>query len=251
MTRDEIFAAWSPPGAIWSNWTKPALFARLPCEVSATDGGANLDVSWAPPLAERVALIVDLPGAISVRCGLALASLGYRPVPLFNAVPPPAGSAAASVVDVEPILNALQQGAQRLQELSIPTEAPPAFLMDANRQANEQPLLPGTFDNRSVVFVSDFPSAARLTGQGIARALLVREHAAGLEADLTYALQIWKRGGIDLSAKWLENSDLPTAFNLPRPSFWSGLRLRLADLFGLRRNAAGEFGEFIPRAAGG
>ncbi len=29
MTREELYEIWAPPGATWSAWAKPALFATL------------------------------------------------------------------------------------------------------------------------------------------------------------------------------------------------------------------------------
>jgi hypothetical protein len=228
---------------------KPAPFAHLPRDSSPLDSPST-DVSWAPPSSERAAIVVDLPGGTSVQCGLALAAMGYRPVPLFNAIPPPMADVAA-VVNVDSILSTLQDGAERLRELPLPTEAPPAFLLDADRQAAPGPVMTGMFDNRSVAFVTDFPSATRLAANGITRALLVRNQLAGMGADQTYALQLWRQGGMNLSAKWITKPDGPTPLTLPRPSIWAGIQQRLEILFGFRRNAAGEFGEFIPQSAGG
>jgi hypothetical protein len=251
MTRDQIFDAWAPPGAPWSGWVKPAPFAHLPREQPAVvDTVAPNSLPWVPSLAANSAVVVDLPGALSVLWGLALAAIGYRPVPLFNAIPPPAPE-AVSVVNIVPTLLALQTGTDRLRGLTLPADAPPAFLIDSDRQATQNPPLPGTFDNRSVVFVTDFPSAARLAGYRITSALLIRESAAGLGDDLRLALQTWQKEGIVLTAKWLAEPGGPVTWTLPRPSWLAGLRQRLRVFFGFRRNPSGEFGEFIPHAAGG
>jgi hypothetical protein len=251
MTRDEIFEIWAPPGAPWSGWVKPAPFAHLPREQPANvDPVAPTQFPWIPPPAGNSAIVVELPGALSVNYGLALAAIGYCPVPLFNAIPPPTPDGIA-VVNVAPTLTALQNGAEIRRSAHLPADAPPAFLTDFDRQATHNPPLPGTFDNRSVVFVTDFPSAARLTGYGITSALLVRESASGLGDDLRLALQMWQKEGITLTAKWLSESNGPVPLRLPRPSWLAGLRHRLRVFFGFRRNPSGEFGEFIPHAAGG
>lgn len=250
MTRDEIFETWAPPGAPWSGWVKPAPFAHLPSEFPPIDPSPAADVAWASP-PKRMAIVVDLPGAASVQYGLALAAVGYRPVPLFNAIPPPTPD-AIPVVKVAPILAALQQGAEVLRGIAVTTDAPAAFLLDADRPATHNPPLPGAFDNRSVVFVTDFPSAGRLAAQGLTSALLVRESGSGLGDDLRYALQTWDKQGVAIvSAKWLAEPGGPVPFTLPRRSWWAGLRLRCRTLFGFRRNPSGEFGEFIPHATGG
>ena len=48
-----------------------------------------VNLSWSPAIDEKVAVVLDLPGAEGVRVGLELAARGYRPVPLYNAVPLP------------------------------------------------------------------------------------------------------------------------------------------------------------------
>jgi hypothetical protein len=251
MTRNEIFDAWAPPAATWSGWVKPAPFAHLPREQPPAVDTVAPDLSpWIPLPAVKSAIVVDLPGVLSVHWGLALASIGYRPVPLFNAIPPPTFDAVA-VVNVAPILAALQYGAEIRHSVALPADAPPAFLIDSDRQATHNPPLPGTFDNRSVVFITDFPSATRLASNGITKALLIRDSAAGLGDDLRLALQTWQKEGITLTAKWLAEPGGPVPWTLRRPSWLAGLWQRLRVFFGFRRNPSGEFGEFIPHAAGG
>lgn len=256
MTREELFDAWAPAAGPWSDWVKPAPFAHLPAELPPAPDLPPPDLAWAPPPAERVAVVVDLPGAESVHFGLALAALGYQPVPLFNACPPPGqlypgplGDVA--VVRVGPLLAAVVRGADLLRAARPAADAPPAFLVDADRQAAHRAPEPGAFDNRSVVFVTDFPSAARLAAHGITRAVLVREGATGLGDDLRAALLNWQRAGVTLSVKLLTEAGAPAPLILRRPWWWVGFLGRLAVAVGLRRSAGGDFGEFIPHPAGG
>jgi len=257
MTRDELFEAWAPSGGTWSNWAKPALFAQLPPVLPANTEPASYDLSWVPRPDERVAIVVDLSGAVSVHFGLALASLGYQPVPLFNACLPPGHAATdptgenAAVVRLEPIVAALIRGAEQLQASPPPGGAPPAFLIDADREATHRPVVPDAFDNRSVVFVTDFPSATTLARNGITRAVVVRQQPGILGADLAYALQVWQQAGVQLEAKSLSEPGPVAPLELPRPRWWTGLVRRLKGAFGFRRNAAGEFGGFIPHPSAG
>jgi hypothetical protein len=258
MTREELFEAWAPAGAVWSNWVKPAPFAHLPRELPHDPDMPPPDLSWVPAPGGRIALVVDLPGPASVHLGLELAGIGYRPVPLFNAIPPPvepgrpAPLADVSVVAVEPILSALVRGADRVRANPPPADAPPAFLIDADRQTARRDLAPGAFDNRSVVFVTDFPSAALLTRHGITRAVLVRQQPGPIGEDLTHSLQLWHRGGVTLAQKRLSEPGPPVPLTLPKARWWTGLGRRLLALLpGAGRNAAGEFGTFVPQATGG
>jgi hypothetical protein len=257
MTRDEIFEAWAPTAGIWSNWVKPALFAQLPRTLPPDVEAASFDLSWLPPARDRVSLVVDLPGSGGVHFGLALARLGYRPVPLFNArLPPETGVTGAptteiAVVRVEPILAALTRGAEPLRGSPPPLDAPPAFLIDADRQATHTAPLPGAFDNRSVVFVTDFPSAATLARHGISRAVLVRERPGPIGSDLRYALQVWQQAGVRLELKVLSEPGPPAPLSLPRARWWSGLRHRFMELFGFWRTESGDFGGYIPHPSNG
>ena len=87
--------------------------------------------NWASYPDGETALIVDLPGESGVLEGLALAKMGYRPVPLYNGVYGP--NRSSMVIDVAPIANALFLGADDLVSMSIRADAPPVFLLDANR----------------------------------------------------------------------------------------------------------------------
>src|SRR5437764_9749370 len=89
MDRHELFEIWAPHGGVWSAWTKPVLFAHLPRALPLLESVPTPDLSWMPPIQEHWAVVVDRPGAEAVRLGVALAERGYRPVPLFNACPPP------------------------------------------------------------------------------------------------------------------------------------------------------------------
>src|SRR5688572_17723477 len=104
--QQQLYDRWAPEGSIWSTWVKPVLFAKMPDVTAPLDGShsapAAVDVNWAPPAGDGVAIVVDLPGADSVNTGLALATRGYRPVPLYNVVPGPTSS-KAQAVDVGPV----------------------------------------------------------------------------------------------------------------------------------------------------
>src|SRR5215471_6573223 len=119
MNKEEIFSIWAPGNSIWSRWAKPVLFAHLDSALSYISvGTAPTDVSWSPQPDERVAIVLDLPAAEGVLGGLALAGRGYRPVPLYNALPLPFGETLLSpatisrvaAVDVLPIISAVRMG---------------------------------------------------------------------------------------------------------------------------------------------
>jgi hypothetical protein len=248
-----IYETWAPPDGLWSPWAKPVLFAHLresgtrpPVEIP------EVRVEWKPASTHRPALVVDLPGLESIGLALDLLRLGYRPVPLFNACPDTGGielEVAREVVPAQPLLSALLQVTDHLKSAALAPDAPPAFLLDANRLGMDKPIGPGVFDNRWVVFPTDFPSANFLAAQGILGVQVV--HRGELPGDLLDVLQIWQRQGISLSQIDLEATGAPGPLTWSRmwASGLSRLARRLWVLMSLRRNPRGGFGGLVPEAA--
>src|ERR1043165_7833111 len=106
LTGQDCFLVWAPDQDFWSQWAKPVVFANAPLfRDDVPLDIPNLDNAPLPGSFDPAAIVVDLPGEMSVRVGLALAERGYRPVPLFNGT-----SGPAAVVPVEPIEQALGNG---------------------------------------------------------------------------------------------------------------------------------------------
>src|SRR5258708_34351323 len=91
MTGQELFQPWAPSDSAWSQWVSPALFAQIACTDGVSEAGVDVPVpTWQEEKASpESAVIVDLPGADSIRLAMALAKLGHRPVPIINASPGP------------------------------------------------------------------------------------------------------------------------------------------------------------------
>jgi len=248
MTNEECFEAWAPDGVLWSQWTKPILFARLPpaTRPEPTEPKLDANVGWAPEPRGDTAIVVDLPGARSVGAGLALARLGYRPVPLFNASDGP-----SAVIDVGPIARALVAGADALRESNLKPDAPPAFLLDADRMRPRMHPGPGRFDNRWVVFPQDFPSATMLLSRGVREVLLAQVGEAAPQEDLAHVLLRWRNAGIRLLAVDVERNERPRDLLVKPPSLFRRAWYRAVALVGLRRNDAGGFGAMIPVPSAG
>lgn len=266
----DIYQAWAPPGARWSRWAKPVLFAHLPTEWSeSVESAMKLPaIAVAPPADGRTVLVVDLPAARSVATGLALARLGYRPVPLFNALPGPMEPAmrvdvtelgvrqraARAAVELRPAMRWLWNGAQLLRAMRLPEAAPPAFLLDADRRIGPPGVLEaGDFDNRSVSFPSDFPSAALLRSEAFESVLLVQaEDGLEPQTDLAHTLRRWQAAGLAMlrcGAVELEStagSGIGRRYTVGRPSGFGLLWARLLMGFGLRRSPLGGFGGYLP-----
>jgi hypothetical protein len=187
-----------------------------------------------------------------------LASRGYRPVPLYNAVPGPVGiltpgalGGSVSLVDVHGIADALWHGAEHLRQTSLADDAPPAFLLDANRRGEGRFATPGRFDNRSISFTTDFPSANFLMASGIQRVVLGQLAADQPQPDLAHTLRRWQEGGLGIELKRLDSGAPITPLEVPKPSGFGSIWQRALALFGLRRHRLGGFGGFIPEPSAG
>ena len=279
MTKQSIFDAWAPPSAIWSRWAKPVLFSQMDSVARAENEGPEppADLSWAVDSDRATAVVVDLPGAQGVTIALSLAAKGYRPVPLYNACPAPAGDTA--LVDVRPIITALASSASSLQSFGLPDEAPPVFLLDAKRNtaviapppdmvvdksANLPPFLmdakgdtavvtssSGTFDNRSISLPTDFPSANFLLSRGIRRIVLIQPRRTEPQADLSHSLLRWQQAGLTILAVAIDELDPPRPITVKRPRAYRLLWYNLLAKLGLRSNPLGGFGGFLPIPSSG
>jgi hypothetical protein len=243
MDKIATFEIWAPPESGWSAWVKPVLFAETATELFSVAGQTGVtepDVAWAPSAGGQTAVIVDLPGEMSVLVGMALARRGFRPVPLYNSA-----SGLNPVVNVEGIRRRLFASAAELKALAIPPQAPPAFLLDSTRMGNVSPS-PGRFDNRWLVFPQDFPSANYLVSQGIGCVLLVQDTARQPKDDLAHVLLRWQEAHIAIMVYGVQSGGPFQPITVSRPGGFKRLWYRALVLAGLRRHSGGGFGALVP-----
>ena len=254
--KDEIYRIWAPAAARWSRWVKPVLFAFMDGVFEVPPARVEPFQSDWVPAPGAAAIVVDLPGDQGVLWGVQLARLGYQPIPLYNAMPFPLNqrmsepdSRPGSTVDVEPILAALYREAGTVQQIKLPANAPPAFLLDANRRVARFKPSPGFFDNRSVCFSTDFPSPQLLFEHGIRSAIIVQQNA-NVADDLLLTLTSWQERGIYLFCKKPREAGPPSPLVLKRPSFLGLLWRRIKLAVGRRPGELGAFGEIVGSASG-
>lgn len=251
MDGSQLFEVWAPEDSVWSRWAKPALFAGgapvlaaqpvTPMPVHSADpapasyGQGTLD-TW-------TSFVVDMPGERSVEIGMTLARTGYRPVPLLNTAYHP-----SAIVPVDPILRRLRDGADELQGLAIPADAPPVFLLDSKRLEPGTPPEPGKFDNRWTVFPQDFPSANFLLSHNVRRVVLLQEDRLHdtPRTDLAHVLLRWQEAGVEIYVQDPDGNMSPRPIQVAKPSAFRSLFYRALTLSGLRRSSAGGFGSVIP-----
>lgn len=248
MNGRDLFDIWAPRGAPWSPWAKPVLFAALDQIVDAVPPISALtdeEAGWLRPFGRHTAFVLDLPGLESMKLGLQMTARGFRPVPLFNAA-----YGRNAVVPVLDIVRALRRGGEVLSQVSLPPDASPAFLLDANRRHEVGSARPGQFDNRWIVFPQDFPSAAMLKARDVHAVVLVQRSRTTPRDDLAHVLLRWQEAGIAIYAR-SDNRPIPEIITVTRPSRYRSFFHRLFATAGLLRNSAGGFGSVIPEPGSG
>ena len=234
----ETYKAWAPPDAIWSKWAKPITFlaARSSDEyINLSDAGQDTAINDG-----KTMLVFDLPGIECITWGLKYARFGFRPVPLFNSAPAPVFN-VASFIDVKRIGAHLFAGVGVLKDADLKPEAPPVFLLDADRYRAALPS-PGSFDNRWRLVPADMPSAKFLEGCGIRKAVVMPEL---IQHDLVHVLYRYKEAGIEILTMNPETFVITPAL-LSKPPHYKSIFHRLHTFWGLLRNTAGGFGGMIP-----
>jgi len=264
---EEVYMAWAPAGSIWSPWAIPVPFAQIGCVPTDADG----EIEGVKGLAEGLAIaadlavVIDLPGDQGVRLCLALASRGFRPVPLIDGSPGPdvlgtfqglllAGQTAIArsgvAVDMRLLMRWLCIGAEVLPTLPIAAKAPPVFLLDSMRTGTANFDGANAFDNRWKTFPQDFPSAGFLKEQGIKRVVLIKENPGQPLEDLAHVLLRWQEGGISILAASAADATSAHPIRINRPSLFRSLWYRALTIIGLRRATGGGFGAW-PHGSGG
>jgi len=259
LTKQEVLEIWAPSDSVWSRFTKPVLFSFM--EEDSMYGAADFTRLCPIRYESGVVMLVDAPGSEGVAIGLSAAASGYRPIPLYNAVPfvvaypqgeilsvvtigTPKPMSAPAAVDLIPTMASLYSGAEKLSSLNLPQSAPPAFLLDSNRAGSGPFQQPGSLDNRSFVSPLDLPTAAFLNNESIDRLVLVQT-GVKTQPDLLLILIEWQREGIQifLQAPWQPWN--PQPLKLKPPSLPARLLHQLTMALAYQRNRSGEFGRIV------
>lgn len=269
MTPEQVYGIWAPPASVWSAWVIPVPFAQLFCHDAMIQTELpHFNFDWLPVGDLRdLAIVADLPGADAIHYGLALLRYGFRPVPVLDGSPGPYGVPIAapdppsltggvrkslSTVDMNSLLLALCQGASQMQLARLEGDAPPVFLLDANRMVGVPSENGEVFDNRWMTFPQDFPSGRFLLGHGIRRVVLVHDKFVSQpQEDLAHVLLRWQEEGIAIESKSARFGEGPRPIQVNRPSRFRAAWYRALAILGLRRNDAGGFGGYPPDTSGG
>lgn len=244
MTAKEAYEVWAPAGKKWVDWVRPVPFvgmgeyskvyhisnitmlsvddwsSRQVTDKTIVDGTLTENVDNVDNSHEETdgavdnpykdaAIIVDLPGAESVAEGLALARVGFRPIPVYNGTIEQRG--ARATVDNQSVGIALLWGAEELRYIAINEDALPAFLLDSNR-LHRYKVDASIFDNSWDVYPQDLPTAEYFIDSGIHRIIIIGDR---LSKDLKKILYGFQKKKIEI---YLTNGyDTPKKIRILRP----------------------------------
>ncbi|MCL2820743.1 MAG: hypothetical protein FWD38_07925 [Oscillospiraceae bacterium] len=225
MTGREAFEIWAQPDSKWSSWVRPVAFIMPECggecreESNHTIGIDIPDILYIDEFAADTAIFVDRCGYSGINEGLALAGLGWCPVPLYNGTNEQSG--AMALVDNHGIENALIWGAGVLNTLSLKDDAPslkkdapPAFLLDSNRRHRYKPDV-SVYDNSWDLYNQDIPSPEYFTANGIDKIIISGEK---IHKDLRVIFHDFQKKGIRFF--FTDGYGKPEEVRIRKPLWW-------------------------------
>ena len=194
MDRRDVFKIWAPLGAKWVDWVRPVPFIEINNEFKNYEYSdfINLNINYINEIHKDTAIIVDLPGNNSINEGLALAKIGYRPIPIYNGTNEQEG--AMPTTDNREIQKGLFYGAMELKKMELSIDASPVFLLDKNR-TNRFKMDNSVFDNSWDIYDQDMPSVEYFLKNGIKK-IIVR--GAFVQKDLRVILYKFQKKGIQI-----------------------------------------------------
>ena len=194
MTGRDVFKIWAPVGAKWVDWVRPVSFIGInnTLKVYEVCDFTIPNINYIKQLALDTAIIVDLSSYEGVKEGIALAKIGFRPIPLYNGTNEQEGS--MPLVDNHAIEYALRWGAVELEKINIANDTAPVFLLDSNRM-HRLKMNPSVFDNSWDIYPQDIPSAEYFLKNDIKK-IIVRGNA--IQKDLGKILYKFQKEGIKI-----------------------------------------------------
>lgn len=197
----DIYKIYAPENTKWTEWVRVVPF------VAINTYNREPAQNWLIPIVnfiqkydEKTAIFVDLPNQQSIEMGIALAKLGYRPIPIFNGTTEQINSQATTNNYLTE--RALINGAENLKKITLKSDTNPAFLLDSLR-TNAFRSKESIFDNSWDIYGQDIPSAKYFKENGITKIIVV---GSKIQRDLRKIFFKFQEIGIDL---YLTNGYLP------------------------------------------
>lgn len=191
MNGEEIYKIYAPIDAKWTEWIRPVPFVAI-STYNRTPAINWIDrkITFLNQYEPGTAIFVDLPGEESIELGIALAYLGYRPIPIFNGTDEQEGSKATT--DTYLIEKHLINASEKLKNINLKKDANPVFLLDSSRmnryKANES-----VFDNSWDLYKQDIPSLEYFKKNNIYKIIIVGNE---VERDLRKIFFEFQNAGI-------------------------------------------------------
>ena len=189
MTGVDIFKIWAPSGVKWVDWVRPVPFVEINYGIETYEiiNFINYEIDYLKKIDTHTAIIVDMPGCESIAVGIAIAKLGFRPIPIYNGTDEQKG--AMATVDNNAIKVGLIKGAKELQKIKLSYEAPPTFLLDSNRM-NRFKMDISIFDNSWDIYAQDIPTAEYFLKNGINKIIVIGEKIQRDLKKILYKFQV-------------------------------------------------------------
>lgn len=188
MTDKKIYQKWAPIGTRWVEWVRPVPFMAIneALSINVVSNFTIPQVNYLSKVLTDTAVIIDMPSFEGIEEGLAMAKLGFRPIPLYNGTK--GQDKAMTLVDTKGIAKALIWGAFELDKVTISSVAPPAFLLDSNRM-HQYKMNASIFDNSWDLYHQDLPSAEYFLNHGINKIVVRGEKVQEDLAKIFYKFQ--------------------------------------------------------------
>ena len=191
MTNKEVYKIWAPYHKKWTNWVRPVPFIYLDESINEFIDYNISHINYLSKILDNTAIIIDINGIDSIKEGIELAKIGYRPIPIFNGTSSNNALATTNNKVIEPLLI---WGALELKKIKLKDNALPVFLLDDNR-INRYKINRGIFDNSWDVYYQDLPSSKYFLNNNIDK-ILVR--ANKINKDLNKILYDYQNNNIKI-----------------------------------------------------
>ena len=194
MKAKEVYKTWYEKGGIWKGWIRPVPFIGIdtPKENLEIIDYHIPKIKYINKMFHNTAIIIDESGVDSIEEGIALAHLGYIPIPIFNGTNPSIHSKTTTNNSIiEPLLI---WGALKLKEMKLSKDNPPVFLLDSNR-LHRYKITNSIFDNSWDVYPQDLPTHHYFKKNNITK-IIVRSNQ--LNKDLKKILYQYQKNKIDI-----------------------------------------------------
>ena len=194
MNKKQIYNIWAPSTSKWSNWVKPIAFITLDSNQKIYEIiNYNIPkINYLDKYLENTIIIIDTKADNAIKEAIALANIGYRPIPLFNGTNAPLN--ATATCNNYLIAPYLIWGAKQLTKIKIKKDANPVFILDINR-LNRKKINKTIFDNSWDIYDQDLPSYKYLLNNKINKIIIKSDYIA---KDLKKILYNYQKNNIQI-----------------------------------------------------